>query len=48
MNIKSKLKDVRLKINKIGAENRKNKLKIKNPTIVSNNCWGDNLSVFRR
>ena len=37
--IKKILKEIRLKINKIGSNFRRNKLKIKNPTIISNNCW---------
>lgn len=38
--IKDNLKKLRLRINKIGSKNRYRKLNIKNPTIISNNCWG--------
>lgn len=38
--MKEFLKKIRLKINKIGSSSRRKKLKCKNPTIISNNCWG--------
>lgn len=37
MNIK---KDLQLRINRIGSKNRNKKLKNKNVTIISNNCFG--------
>ena len=44
--IKKILKEIRLKINKIGSNFRRNKLKIKNPTIISNNCWAGIVSQY--
>lgn len=37
--MKRLLKKIRLRINRIWANNRKEKLMIKNPTIISNNCY---------
>ncbi len=44
--MKKTLKDLRLRINKIGAKSRYKKLKIKNPTIISNNCWAGIVSQY--
>lgn len=44
--IKDKLKEIRLKYNRLGSKNRYKKLKIKNPTIISNNCWGGIISQY--
>lgn len=38
-NIKKILKKIRLRLNKIGSKKRSTKLLIKNPTIISNNCY---------
>lgn len=39
MEIKDVLKNIRLKINKLGAKKRKNKLKSTDFSIISNNCY---------
>ncbi len=44
--IKEILKKVRLMINKCGSKCRYKNLKIKNPTIISNNCWGGIVSQY--
>lgn len=44
--LKENLKKIRLSINKIGSKSRRNKLKIKNPTIISNNCWAGIVSQY--
>ena len=44
--IKKILKEIRLKVNKIGSNFRMKKLKIKNPTIISNNCWAGIVSQY--
>ena len=44
--MKKLLKEARLKINTIGAKRRYQKLKIKNPTIISNNCWAGIVSQY--
>ena len=44
--IKKILKEIRLKVNKIGSNFRRKKLKIKNPTIISNNCWAGIVSQY--
>lgn len=44
--IKEILRKIRLQYNKIGAKTRYKKLKIKNPTIISNNCWGGIISQY--
>ena len=36
--MKEYLRKIRLYINKIGSKKRRKKLKIENPTIISNNC----------
>lgn len=44
--IKKILKEIRLQINKFGSSYRRKKLKIKNPTIISNNCWAGIVSQY--
>ena len=44
--IKKILKEIRLRINKFGSSYRRKKLKIKNPTIISNNCWAGIVSQY--
>lgn len=44
--IRDNLKKIRLEYNKFGAKNRWKKLNIKNPTIISNNCWGGIISQY--
>ena len=44
--IKKILKEIRLKVNKIGSNFRRKKLKIKNPTIISNNCSAGIVSQY--
>lgn len=44
--IKKILKEIRLRINKFGSIYRRKKLKIKNPTIISNNCWAGIVSQY--
>ena len=44
--MKKLLKKARLKINVIGSKKRYLKLKIKNPTIISNNCWAGIVSQY--
>lgn len=44
--IKKKLKKVRLKCNTLGSKKRYKKLNIKNPTIISNNCWAGIVSQY--
>ena len=44
--VKKILKEIRLRINKFGSSYRRKKLKIKNPTIISNNCWAGIVSQY--
>ena len=44
--IKKILKEIRLRINKFGSSYRRKKLKIKNLTIISNNCWAGIVSQY--
>lgn len=44
--MKEKIKSIRLRINKIGCKRRCKKLKIKNPTIISNNCYAGIISQY--
>lgn len=44
--IKKILKEMRLRINKFGSSFRRKKLNIKNPTIISNNCWAGIVSQY--
>lgn len=44
--IRNELKKIRLKYNKLGSKKRFSKLKIKNATIISNNCWGGIVSQY--
>ena len=44
--MKEYLRKIRLYINKIGSKKRRKKLKIENPTIISNNCWGGIVSQY--
>ena len=44
--VKKILKEIRLSINKFGSSFRRKKLNIKNPTIISNNCWAGIVSQY--
>lgn len=44
--VKKILKEIRLRINKFGSSYRRKKLKIKNLTIISNNCWAGIVSQY--
>lgn len=44
--VKKILKEIRLRINKFGSSFRRKKLNIKNPTIISNNCWAGIVSQY--
>lgn len=44
--MKELLKKLRLKINSFGSKKRFKKLKTKNPTLISNNCWAGIVSQY--